>query len=278
MRPVRAKRDLRDRRKGDRERRRVRQLLGEHKPCFGIPSARSVVPSELRHPRELAEDVHLLPGLEAGLGKGEAQEAHGRRKALRHPACAGEPAEGFGPDSTGLRGGDRFLEQDRRLLHVARVPAVLGGGDAASVDALERVWGRQRDRALGEVGRSLGGAARARMRRRRVERRRDLFVGAGRGDREMTGALLEIDVEFGEAAVKPAPSVQRHRLVAGGGEERMGEADPVAVELDHAPLLRELDVVDGRAPSDSSSVTEGAASAATATSVSRTRAGSAPNR
>ena len=63
----------------------------------------------------------------------------------------------------------------------------------------------------------------------------------------MACALLEIDIQVREALVKPAPSVQRHRLVAGGCEERMGEPNPFAVELDHASSLGELDVVDGGA-------------------------------
>ena len=75
--------------------------------------------------------------------------------------------------------------------------------------------GRQRDRALGELCRSLRGAARTRVRRRRVERRCDLLVGAGGRDREMAGALFEIDVQLGEPAVEPTPPVQRHGLVAG---------------------------------------------------------------
>ena len=209
---------LRHRCKGDREGRRVRPLLGERKRCFGIRAPGLVVTSDMRHPRELAEDVHLLAGLEAGLREGEAQEAHGHRKALCHPAYAGELAEGLGSDSTGLRGADYLLEQDRRLLQVARIPAVLGGGDAASVDALDRVYRGERDRALGELCRRLRGAARTRVGRGRIERRCDLFVGTGGGDREMAGALLEIDIEFGEAAVEPTPSVQRHRRIAGGGE------------------------------------------------------------
>ena len=63
----------------------------------------------------------------------------------------------------------------------------------------------------------------------------------------MAGALLEIDIQLGETLVKAAPSVQRHRFVAGGREERMSESDPLAVELDHAPSLGELDVVDAAA-------------------------------
>ena len=62
--------------------------------------------------------------------------------------------------------------------------------------------------------------------------------------------------------------------VAGGREKRMREVDPVAVELEHASTPRELDVVDGRdGERFQQRAPMGTASAATATSVSRTRAG-----
>ena len=95
---------------------------------------------------------------------------------------------------------------------------MLGSGDAASVDGLDRVLGSELDRALGELCRRLRGAARPRMGRRPVERRCDLFIGAGGGDGEMSGALFEIDVEFGQPAVEPTPLVERHGFVAGRGE------------------------------------------------------------
>jgi hypothetical protein len=97
------------------------------------------VPFELGHPRKLAEDVHLLDRLEAGLVESVPQETLGHWKALRHPARLGELDEGLGSDWSGLRGADHFLEEDCRLLHVARIARVLGGGDAASIDALDRV-------------------------------------------------------------------------------------------------------------------------------------------
>ena len=172
----------------------------------------------MRDPRELAEKVDLLAGLEVWLGECATQETHGHGEALCHPAYTGELGEGFGPDPTGLRGADCFLEQDFRLLQVTRIAAVLSGSDAASIGALERVRGRQLDRAQSELCRRLRGAARTRVCRSRIQRRSDLFIGTGGGDREMAGALFEIDIQFGEAAVEPAPSVQRHRRVAGGGE------------------------------------------------------------
>ena len=93
-----------------------------------------------------------------------------------------------------------------------------------------------------------------------------MLVRPGGGDGEMAGALFEIDLQLGEAAVEPAPPVQRHRRVAGGGEQRMREVDPVAVELDDALLLGHLDVVDNvRQRLEQGD--RGAARAATATSV-----------
>ena len=84
---------------------------------------------------------------------------------------------------------------------------MLGGGEAASVDALDRVRWSERDRALGELCRCLHCAARTRVSRCRIEGGRDLFIGTGGGDREMAGAFFEIDVQFAEPAMESTPSV-----------------------------------------------------------------------
>ena len=111
--------------------------------------------------------------------------------------------------------------------------ALLGGRDSAAVDFVERVWRSQRDRELRKLCRREGSAASASVRRRRVEGQRDILVGAGRRDREMTCAFFEIDVQLGEATMEAAPCGERQGRIAGRSEERMGEADPVAVELEH---------------------------------------------
>jgi hypothetical protein len=95
---------------------------------------------------------------------------------------------------------------------------VLSGGDATSVDALQRIRRSERDRAVGEVCRCLRGAAGTRVGCGCIERCCDLFIGTGGGDREMAGAFFEIDIKLGEAAVEPTPSVQWHRCIAGGGK------------------------------------------------------------
>ena len=92
---------------------------------------------------------------------------------------------------------------------------------------------------------SLHSAAPTRVRRCRVERRCDLVIGAGGGDREVACTFLRIDVQVGEASVQPVPPVQRHVLVADGCEQRMRETDSLAIELENPLLHGALDVVDG---------------------------------
>jgi len=87
-------------------------------------------------------------------------------------------------------------------------------------------------------------AASARARRRRVERVRDGLVVAGGRDGEMAGAFFDVDVQTSETSVEAASPVERHRRVARRREERVREADPVAVELEDAAVLRPLDVLD----------------------------------
>ena len=84
------------------------------------------------------------------------------------------------------------------------------------------------------------------MRGGRVQRLCDPFVGARGRDREMAGVLLDVDIQPCEPAVEPTPLVQRHRRVAGRGEQRMCEAYAVAVELDHALSHGQFEVIDRR--------------------------------
>ena len=86
------------------------------------------------------------------------------------------------------------------------------------------------------------------VRRSCIEGQRDILVGAGRRDRKMACTFFEIDVQIGEATMQATSAVKRHRRVAGGSEERMGEADPVAVELEDRSRLGKLDVVQRQRP------------------------------
>ena len=222
-----------------------------------------------------------LADLETGLGKCTVVERRRQSDYRPSPRCTSASAQSASaPCRAGLRGADRLLEQRGRLLPVARVEPVLRSGDAPPVESC-----RPRPGGVRAIARSASSAASWAAPRPRacaaaaVERRCDLLVRAGGRDREMAGALLRIDVQVGEAAVEPTPPVQRHVLVADGCEQGMRESDPVAVELEHAPLGRPARCRRPRsARSGSSSVTEGAPSAATATSVSRTCAGSALSR
>ena len=95
---------------------------------------------------------------------------------------------------------------------------MLGCGDPALVHTLDRIYRCQRYGPLGELRRNQSCAPGVGVRCRCVQGCRDSLVRPGGGDREMAGALFEIDIQFGEPAVEPTPSVQRHLRVAGGGE------------------------------------------------------------
>src|SRR5437588_287855 len=165
-------------------------------------------------------------------------------QALRRWPHACELTQSFGSEWAGRRRANRVAEKIPCLFGVARGPVVHGCGDPALVHTLDRIYRGQRDGPLGELRRNQSCAPRVGVRYRRAQGGRDSLVRPGGGDREMAGALFEIDVELGEPAVEPTPPMQRHRRVAGRGEQWMREVDPVAVELDDALLLGHLDVVD----------------------------------
>ena len=113
---------------------------------------------------------------------------------------------------------------------------MLGCRDAPPVDAVDRVRRSQRDRSLGKLSCSLHSAAPTRVRRCRVERRCDLVIGAGGGDREVACAFLRIDIQVGPIAVALDP------------EQRFDQTDlrdqvQAAVEQALAPVLAARETV-----------------------------------
>ena len=100
------------------------------------------------------------------------------------------------------------------------------------------VGGRQPSGELGQLCRRGEGTEAVRPVGRLLERGGDLLVGALRAKRQMARTLFQVGKELRKTAM------ERPALVAAGlgiharGEERVGEADAVAFELDHVRLKR----------------------------------------
>ena len=91
----------------------------------------------------------------------------------------------------------------------------------------------QRAGALGQLGGGRRRAARCGTRRRRLQPGRDDRVRTGGPQGEMTHALLGVADRAGEALVQRPPLARRCPLLGDRGHERMREAQPLAVALEH---------------------------------------------
>ena len=84
---------------------------------------------------------------------------------------------------------------------------------------------------LAQLGGGGRRAAPERARRRLVQRGGDARVGAVGGQRQVPRSFLVADDHAGQEGVRIAPPPRRRVLITDRGEQRMGEADPLLVEL-----------------------------------------------
>lgn len=110
----------------------------------------------------------------------------------------------------------------------------------------------RRGEVRGELPELGGGGRRPAPRRecgRLVESGSHTRVGPSSCEREVPRALLEVGNHRGQRPVCRPAGAERSALIADGGEQRVGKADPGLVELDHGRarcllerVLRELAV------------------------------------
>ena len=135
-----------------------------------------------------------------------------------------------------------------------------------------RIRGVRPTRPLAELRRGGARSAAPSMVGRPLERGRDVRVRPVDCEREVAGPLLVVVDELRRGGVERAVARWRRDHVRRGCEQRMGEPDVVAVELEH--VRRERRVERGVAvPAAASSGSVGCASAAAAPSAVRVSAG-----
>jgi hypothetical protein len=104
--------------------------------------------------------------------------------------------------------------------------------EAPTVSGLEVPRRRQAKGLLAQLGGSLRRAASARDSGRLVERSRDAGIRLFGTESEVTCPLLGIRDDRGQSAMSCAPPLASGRRIQSRREERMREADPLAVQLD----------------------------------------------
>ena len=140
--------------------------------------------------------------------------------------------------ATRARRRQRLLEQFTGSHRVARDEAVAGCRHRPAVSVVRLVERRQPAGLLAQLRGCRGRAPCAGVLRRLLERARDVGVGDVRRKREVAGALVRVRDDVREAPVELAAPDRVEALVGPRGEQRVGEADAVALELDDLRLER----------------------------------------
>ena len=128
------------------------------------------------------------------------------------------------------------VEQGAGAGGVAGLEVIAGGAHPP-----HRLVPAQPDRELEQFGRGGRGATLAGTLCGGVERREGCLVGGGGGQREVAGAQLRCLLDGGQGAVRRTPTGRRGLGVGAAGQQRMGEADAVAVDGDHTVGLDVLE-------------------------------------
>ena len=134
------------------------------------------------------------------------------------------------------RGGDHRSELCLGATRVARLEVEVRGVDGPPHRVVRTVGGRQLAGTVEEERRRSRRTTRARMPRGLLESRRDCLVGLVDRRGELPGSRLGIVEQLGEARVDLCTTLRICRLEGACGEQRVREADPIALGLDDASL------------------------------------------
>ena len=177
----------------------------------------------------------------ARLGQGLAIERHCGAMVCFEDVGTREAPEGLRSSRTRGRRLRRVTKEVSRAIRVACLEVVSAGGDRSTEFVVRSIRGGQPDCFLRKLGRRGGRPASTRQPRRYLEEIGHVGRGPIRRERHVTRALLGIGDEAGEPPVKRSLLRGASRPVDGGGEQRMGEANSILVELDHVAFQRRLE-------------------------------------
>jgi hypothetical protein len=144
----------------------------------------------------------------------------------------GESTQRLGASWAGAFPLGRLDEERAGTSGVAGIEVRRARLEAPTVSGLEVPWRRQAKGLLAQLGGSLRRAASARDSGRLVERGRDAGIRLLGTESEVTRPFLGIRNDRGQSAMSCAPPLGSGRRIQSRREQRVREADPLAVQLD----------------------------------------------
>ncbi len=177
-------------------------------------------------------DLGLGCGVALGVGKRLLVERNSFPWADDHRHRAGEADQNRGPSGSRGRRRARLLELSDRVAPVARLAVPFGADEEAPALVLDIARRREPERQLGELGGGRARPARVDALSSLLDHGGDLSARPGRGKPEMTSSFLDGRSDLRESSMQGSPARGRLSSRNSRSQQRMGEAQPVSVELD----------------------------------------------
>ena len=146
-------------------------------------------------------------------------------------ACSSKPLTRAGP---GGEAASPAASSDPARATVSEEEEELGRLDRAAEQLVGVVRRGAGDRQLGELGRRVDAAAGTGVLRSHVEGGRDRGTRLGGAEGRVPGMLLGVGDDRGEPLVHVTTRFRRQAGVRDRRHQRVGEADPLVVDLEHA--------------------------------------------
>src|SRR4029453_12158135 len=194
---------------------------------------------------DLTAEYGVVPGLGQRLG----QQPLRRGPAVLVIVDLAQTLEQPRPLGAGGNRADGPLQQQAGGRGVASQQVIAGRLHASSAALVRPIRRGQRARLLTQGRGPLGAPPEMRTRGRFPQRGRAPGVGAVGGQRQVAGTLLTVGNQLGQAAMQLASLAERRSGVQRGGEQRMGEPDPLTL-VGTAPAFSRYETYVGMAVDD----------------------------
>lgn len=179
------------------------------------------------------EDLPVTLGFVDGLK--EQIDSFGLRLVGAH---AGEPHQRPRALPAGSQLCDHVMELRLRPRRIPRLEVQVGSVNASAEDVLRAASGRQLARPVEQESSCSRRAASSGMTRRVLEGGSDDFVRLLGGGGQMSSLRLWVLDQFRQPRVHLCPTKRIRCLVCARREQRVGESDPISLELDDPRLER----------------------------------------
>ena len=229
----------------------VAELLGQSELEIAVPQRLSVVlPQQVQPTSQLGLAAHPEPIVVARLLDGLTKERDAGPAVATDQVVERQLGQGLAADLGRRIGFEQLLRDSSGSMEIAGGGRVAGLGQPSSGQLVRTVRRRQVDREGSQLDGRIGCSSGTSPFGRRLESRRDRLLGSFGRKRQMTGPLLGIGHDLGQAGMDLATPCRCDPASRRGRTEWVDEPDPIPFELNDPCIDRRVQRAAGRPVDD----------------------------